>query len=71
MSDTSWQVLSNQAVSAAGVLYFLALVAHLIEWSGLRQVPVAADARVAVPVGAATAPRDPSSTSDADSRPAR
>ena len=28
--------LSNQAVAAAGVVYFLALLAHLVEWSSLR-----------------------------------
>ena len=40
MTDTAWEVLSNQAVTAAGVLYFLAFLAHLVEWSALRKVPV-------------------------------
>lgn len=35
MTDTSWETLSNQAVAAAGVVYFLALIAHLVEWSAL------------------------------------
>ena len=35
MTDTSWEMLSNQAVAAAGVVYFLALIAHLVEWSAL------------------------------------
>ena len=55
MTDTSWQVLSNQAVAGAGVLYFLALVAHLVEWSALRTVPVARSERTLVTAGA-TAP---------------
>ncbi|MGI8523723.1 MAG: c-type cytochrome biogenesis protein CcsB [Nocardioides sp.] len=65
MSDATWQVLSNQAVTAAGVLYFLALVAHLVEWSALRQVPVSADSKVAVPVGAGSVTT--SSTSEGSS----
>ena len=39
MTDAGWETLSNQAVAAAGVVYFLALLAHLAEWSALRQVP--------------------------------
>ncbi|MDH2414266.1 c-type cytochrome biogenesis protein CcsB [Nocardioides sp. CER19] len=45
MTDTSWGMLSNQAVGAAGVLYFLALIAHLVEWSALsarKRVPAEA-----------------------------
>ena len=42
MTDASWETLSNQAVAAAGVVYFLALIAHLVEWSALRKVPVTA-----------------------------
>ncbi len=37
MSDTAWEVLSNQAVAAAAFVYFLALLAHLVEWAALRQ----------------------------------
>ncbi len=33
MTDASWETLSNQAVAAAGVVYFLALISHLVEWS--------------------------------------
>ena len=40
MTDASWETLSNQAIAAAGVVYFLALLAHLVEWSSLRKVPV-------------------------------
>jgi cytochrome c-type biogenesis protein CcsB len=50
MSDAAWETLSNQAIAAAGIVYFLALVAHLVEWSALRSVPVVA-AKVSVPAG--------------------
>src|SRR5688500_13762760 len=40
MTDASWEVLSNQAVAASGLVYFLALLAHLVQWAGLRKVPV-------------------------------
>ena len=33
MTDAAWETLSNQAVAAAGVVYFLALLAHLVEWA--------------------------------------
>jgi cytochrome c-type biogenesis protein CcsB len=51
MSDAAWETLSNQAIAAAGIVYFLALVAHLVEWSALRSVPVVAAAKVSVPAG--------------------
>ncbi len=41
MSDAAWETLSNQAVGAAGVVYFLALLVHLAEWASLRE-PAAA-----------------------------
>ena len=44
MTDAAWEILSNRAVAACGLIYFLALLAHLVEWSALRKVPVAADA---------------------------
>jgi cytochrome c-type biogenesis protein CcsB len=44
VTDAAWETLSNQAVAACGVVYFLALLAHLVEWSSLRRVPVAAGA---------------------------
>ncbi|GAB3248293.1 c-type cytochrome biogenesis protein CcsB [Nocardioides dilutus] len=49
MTDASWGDLSQQAIAAAGVVYFLALIAHLVEWSafvGSRR------AKVTVHVGA-------------------
>jgi len=51
MSDFQWEHLSNQAIAAAGVVYFLALLSHLVEWSALRTVPVGRAAKVAVPAG--------------------
>ena len=48
MTDAGWETLSNQAIAVAGGVYFLALLAHLVEWSALRKVPVArAERRVA------------------------
>ncbi|HEU4811293.1 MAG TPA: c-type cytochrome biogenesis protein CcsB [Nocardioides sp.] len=44
MTDAAWETLSNQAVAACGIVYFLALLAHLVEWSSLRRVPVEAGA---------------------------
>jgi cytochrome c-type biogenesis protein CcsB len=52
VTDLQWEHLSNQAIGAAGVVYFLALLAHLIEWSALRSVPVTTAARTAVPARA-------------------
>jgi cytochrome c-type biogenesis protein CcsB len=52
MSDASWGDLSQQAIGAAGVVYFLALIAHLVEWSsfvGSRRVKVAVHAGAEAP----------------------
>jgi cytochrome c-type biogenesis protein CcsB len=38
MTDAAWGTLSNQAVAAAAVVYFLALIAYVVEWASLRQV---------------------------------
>ena len=38
MTDAAWEALSNQAVAAAGVVYFLALLAHLVEHAAARRV---------------------------------
>jgi cytochrome c-type biogenesis protein CcsB len=57
MTDTDWGVLSNQAVGAAGVVYFLALLAHLVEWSALS-----ARKRVPAEAGAATGGGTPSAS---------
>jgi cytochrome c-type biogenesis protein CcsB len=55
MSDFHWEQLSNQAIAAAGIVYFLALLSHLVEWSALRTVPVGRAAKVAVPAGSVPA----------------
>ena len=47
MTDAQWETLSNQGVAAAGVVYFLALLAYAVQWAALRDVPV----RQAVAVG--------------------
>ncbi|HQR26560.1 MAG TPA: c-type cytochrome biogenesis protein CcsB [Nocardioides sp.] len=47
MSDAAWETLSNQAVAVAGVVYFLALLAYVVEWSGLRRVPAVSESAVA------------------------
>ena len=43
MSNAAWETLSNQAVAAAGLVYFVALLVHLVEWAALRQ-PAAQEA---------------------------
>ncbi len=37
MTDTAWETLSNNAIGAAGIIYFLALLVHLAEWASLRE----------------------------------
>ncbi|MDZ5622710.1 c-type cytochrome biogenesis protein CcsB [Nocardioides sp. HM23] len=37
MTNAAWETLSNQAVAAAGLGYFVALLVHLAEWAALRQ----------------------------------
>jgi cytochrome c-type biogenesis protein CcsB len=66
MTDAAWETLSNQAIAAAGIVYFLALVAHLVEWSALRTVPVTAAAKVSVPAGVASAGEPPASLPTVD-----
>ena len=59
MTDVQWESLSNWAVAASGIVYFLALLVHLAEWASLRKVPVAAGAAAAasadIPGGIAVA----------------
>ena len=50
MNDAQWETLSNQGVAAAGVVYFLALLAYAVHWAALRDVPV----RQAVAAGGGT-----------------
>jgi hypothetical protein len=37
MSNGAWGDLSDQAIAAAGVVYFIALLVHLAEWASLRE----------------------------------
>jgi cytochrome c-type biogenesis protein CcsB len=66
MSDAAWETLSNQAIATAGIVYFLALVAHLVEWSALRTVPVTTSAKVSVPAGVASAGEPPAASPAVD-----
>jgi cytochrome c-type biogenesis protein CcsB len=61
MSTHAWELLSNRAVATAAVIYFLALLSHLVEWSALigRRRTAAAQEKVLVGVGVgAGAPAD-------------
>jgi cytochrome c-type biogenesis protein CcsB len=62
MTDASWETLSNQAIAIAGVVFFLALLAHLVEWSSLRKVPVESAAKERVAAGVAAPPQPPAAT---------
>ncbi len=53
MTDVAWEALSDRTVAAAGIVYFFALLAHLMEWAALRE-PKVAQAVVAAESGAAT-----------------
>ncbi|MDN4159772.1 c-type cytochrome biogenesis protein CcsB [Nocardioides abyssi] len=50
MTDAAWETLSNQAVAVCGVVYFLALISHLVQWTALRKLPVDAEVGTEVPV---------------------
>ena len=39
MSHAQFELLSNQAVAVCAAAYFLALLAHLMEWAAARSVP--------------------------------
>jgi cytochrome c-type biogenesis protein CcsB len=51
VTDQAWETLSNQAIAAAGLVYFLSLLSYLVQWASLRHVPVARTA-AKVTVGA-------------------
>ncbi|MBF4768237.1 c-type cytochrome biogenesis protein CcsB [Nocardioides agariphilus] len=65
MTNQAWETLSNQAVAAAGVVYFLSLLSYLVQWASLRHVPGyvpverTTSSRVAVGAGAPAAPQEP------------
>src|SRR5690348_4743925 len=74
MTDAAWATLSDQAVAAAGVVYFLALIAHLVEWSSLRTpersraatAPASAAGAGSVAVETAPPPAEPVSSERAE-----
>jgi cytochrome c-type biogenesis protein CcsB len=67
MSDVSWEQLSDQAVWVCGIVYFVALLATLVEWAAQRQVP--AEVALAIPqVAPADAVLTPVRGSEADPR---
>lgn len=39
MTNEAWESLSDQAVTVAGIVYFLALLAHSAQWASLRKLP--------------------------------
>jgi len=63
VTDASWGDLSQQAIGAAGVVYFLALIAHLVEWSALvgsrRPVEATVGAGSAAPADVPTGRPEP------------
>ncbi len=59
MTNTAWEQLSDQAVAMCGIVYFLALLSHLVEWSLLRTVPVEVRQRVNATAGTMDAPEAP------------
>ena len=62
MTDAAWGQLSDQAVAVAGLVYFLALLGHLVEWASLRRV---SEVRGAVAVGSGVStPSGPSGLTD-------
>ncbi|GAA1135433.1 c-type cytochrome biogenesis protein CcsB [Nocardioides aquiterrae] len=67
MTDAAWESLSNQAVAACGLVYFLALLAHLVEWASLRKVPVSASA-AAAPAGGVLVDTGPAPADEASGR---
>ncbi len=55
MSNGAWGELSDQAIAAAGVVYFIALLVHLAEWAALRERAPAASATTTVEDGGGVA----------------
>ena len=71
MTHAQYEVLSNQAVAACAVVYFLAVLAHLAQWAAGRQVEEPAEASVPVAAGSpGGAPAESAPASSAASVPA-
>lgn len=72
MTGHDWGVLSNQAISVAGVVYFLALLCHVIEWSRFtgrvqrRQAVLVGDGGTDAGADAVDAPSDADLEAEAD-----
>ena len=65
MTHEQYEVLSNQAVAACAVVYFLAVLAHLAQWAAGRKVEEPVEAPVSVAAGGAPAvPPAPRATAD-------
>jgi cytochrome c-type biogenesis protein CcsB len=67
VTHDQFEVLSNQAVAACAVVYFLALLAHLAQWAVERKVPVTAPAPArsrAVPAAVGAGDPVPAAASD-------
>ena len=63
MTNTQWETLSVQAIAIVAVVYFLAFLAHLVEWAALRR-----PAQTKVLAGAG-GPAESSVSSDAGADP--
>ena len=57
MTHEQYEVLSNQAVAACAVVYFLAFLAHLAQWAAGRTVETTVAEPVAVGAGHRTPAR--------------
>jgi cytochrome c-type biogenesis protein CcsB len=71
VTHDQFEALSNQAVAACGVVYFLAVLAHLAQWSAARKVTesVAQPMTQPVAVGADWSPVDVPAPDAADGEP--
>jgi len=54
VSHEQFELLSNQAVAACAVFYFIALLAHVAEWAAARSVPVGQTVEAASAAAAGT-----------------
>ena len=63
MTHAQYELLSNQAVAACAVVYFLAVLAHLAEWAAGRKVEVPVAETVSVG-GGESAPASPASPAE-------
>lgn len=66
MTDSQWEALSNQSVAACGVLYFLALLAYLVQWSALRGVAASSEQTLSAGEGSVAVAIGPAESSAAD-----